>query len=251
MRTVAGAILTVVLAGCSIDNSVPQYMLDLPRTEEENLRVCEEIRRELGEETQVERVEDYFFVASNDSSQSFLQYKATIVRVYRYLYEDYFSRKPEKPIRVYLFKDKGTYDIYCRSTYDKPPSTPYGFYMSSERKMVMDISTGTGTLAHELVHPLLAEDFPEVPAWFNEGFASLFEHSRTDRDGNVEGLVNWRLHNLKKAIEKGRGHMIEDLLKTDFGAFYGDEWGGNYSTARYLCLWLQAQGLLEKFYHEF
>ena len=174
MKTVAGALLTVVLAGCSFDTSVPQYMQDLPRTEEETLRVCEEIRRELGDETQVERVEDFFFVASNDTSQSFLQYKATIMRVYRYLYEDYFARRPDKPIRVYLFKDKGSYDRYCRSTYEKPPSTPYGFYMSRERKMVMNISTGTGTLAHELVHPLLAEDFPGVPSWFNEGFASLF-----------------------------------------------------------------------------
>src|SRR5438552_14917571 len=124
MRTAAAAtVLLGLLTGCGVDPSVPQYMQDLPRTEEKTLRVCEEIRRELGEDTQVERVEDYFFVASNDTLQSFVQYKATIARVYRYLYEDYFSRKPEKPIRVYLFRDKLTYDIYCRPTYERPPST--------------------------------------------------------------------------------------------------------------------------------
>src|ERR671927_210485 len=110
----ATAALLGLLAGCGLDPSVPQYMQDLPRTEEETLRICEEIRRELGDDTQVERVEDYFFVASNDTIQSFVQYKATIARVYRYLYEDYFSRKPEKPIRVYLFRDKSSYDGYCR-----------------------------------------------------------------------------------------------------------------------------------------
>src|SRR5438552_76570 len=177
MRKLAGTLLFACVAGCGVDPAVPQCMQDLPRTEEETLRVCEEIRRELGDDTQVERVEDYFFVASNDTLKSFVQYKATIARVYRYLYEDYFTRNPEKPIRVYLFRDKLSYDIYCRSTYERPPSTPYGFYMSRERKMVMNISTGTGTLAHELVHPLLAEDFPAVPSWFNEGFASLFEPS--------------------------------------------------------------------------
>jgi len=251
MRTVAGALLTVVLAGCSFDTSMPQYMQDLPRTEEETLRVCEEIRRELGEDTQVERVEDFFFVASNDTSQSFLQYKATIMRVYRYLYEDYFARRPEKPIRVYLFKDKGTYDRYCRSTYEKPPSTPYGFYMSRERKMVMNISTGTGTLAHELVHPLLAEDFPGVPSWFNEGFASLFEQSG-EREGKMVGFVNWRLPKLKQMLKIGRGTALSDLMRTTTEQFYGeDDRGVNYATARYLCLYLQEKKLLIPFFQEF
>ena len=251
MKTVAGALLTVVLAGCSFDTSVPQYMQDLPRTEEETLRVCEEIRRELGDETQVERVEDFFFVASNDATSKFLDYKATIIRVYRYLYEDYFSRKPEKPIRVYLFKDKGSYDRYCRATYEKPPSTPYGFYMSRERKMVMNISTGTGTLAHELVHPLLAEDFPGVPSWFNEGFASLFEQSG-EREGKMVGFVNWRLPKLKQMLKIGRGTALSDLMKTTTEQFYGeDDRGVNYATARYLCLYLQENKLLIPFFQEF
>src|SRR6185503_6940027 len=209
----ATALLLGLLAGCYVDPAVPQYMQDLPRTEEETLRVCDEIKRELGEETRVERVEDFFFVASNDSLQSFIQYKATIARVYRYLYEDYFTRKPEKPIRVYLFRDKLSYDIYCRSTYERPPSTPYGFYMSKERKMVMNISTGTGTLAHELVHPLLAEDFPGVPSWFNEGFASLFEQSG-EREGKMVGFVNWRLPKLKQILKINKGVALADLVKT-------------------------------------
>lgn len=251
MKTTAGLLLTALLAGCGLDSSLPQYMQDLPRSEEETIRVCEEIRRELGDETQVERVEDFFFVASNDTSRSFLQYKATIARVYRYLYEDYFSRRPGKPIRVYLFRDKTTYDVYCRSTYDKPPSTPYGFYMSSERKMVMNISTGTGTLAHELVHPLLAEDFPGVPSWFNEGFASLFEQSG-ERDGKMVGFVNWRLPKLKQMLKIGKGVALADLMKTTTEQFYGeDDRGVNYATARYLCLYLQEKKQLIPFFKAF
>lgn len=251
MRITAGVLLTALLGGCGLDSSLPQYMQDFPRTEEDTLKVCEEIRRELGDDTQVERVEDFFFVASNDTTQSFVQYKATIARVYRYLYEDYFLRRPEKPIRVYLFKDKTTYDIYCRSTYDKPPSTPYGFYMSRERKMVMNISTGTGTLAHELVHPLLAEDFPGVPSWFNEGFASLFEQSG-ERGGKMVGFVNWRLPKLKQMLKIGKGVPLSDLMKTTTEQFYGeDDRGVNYATARYLCLYLQEKKQLIPFFKAF
>src|SRR5215204_2815526 len=222
MRAFAGAVLIVLAAGCGVDPAVPQYMLDLPRTEEETLRVCDEIRRELGEDTHVERVEDYFFLASNDSMAKFIEYQQTVIRVFRYLYEDYFTRKPERPIRVYLFRDKSSYDSYCRATYEKPPSTPYGFYMSRERKMVMNISTGTGTLAHELVHPLLSEDFPGVPSWFNEGFASLFEQSG-ERKGKMVGFVNWRLPKLKQILKIGRGIPLTDLMKTTTEQFYGED----------------------------
>ncbi|HUR38238.1 MAG TPA: hypothetical protein VM222_02040 [Planctomycetota bacterium] len=251
MRAFAGAILIVLAAGCGVDPAVPQYMLDLPRTEEETLRVCEEIRRELGEDTHVERVEDYFFVASNDSMPKFIEYQQTVTRVFRYLYEDYFTRKPERPIRVYLFRDKSSYDGYCRATYEKPPSTPYGFYMSRERKMVMNISTGTGTLAHELVHPLLSEDFPGVPSWFNEGFASLFEQSG-ERKGKMAGFVNWRLPKLRQLLKINKGVPLADLMRTTTEQFYGeDERGVHYATARYFCLYLQDHGLLIPFFKEF
>jgi hypothetical protein len=251
MRAFAGAVLVVLAAGCGVDPAVPQYMLDLPRTEEETLRVCEEIRRELGEDTHVERVEDYFFVASNDSMPKFIEYQQTVTRVFRYLYEDYFTRKPERPIRVYLFRDKSSYDGYCRSTYEKPPSTPYGFYMSRERKMVMNISTGTGTLAHELVHPLLSEDFPGVPSWFNEGFASLFEQSG-ERKGKMVGFVNWRLPKLRQLLKINKGVPLADLMRTTTEQFYGeDDRGLHYATARYFCLYLQDHGLLIPFFREF
>ncbi|HZE96555.1 MAG TPA: hypothetical protein VE981_05990 [Planctomycetota bacterium] len=251
MRNLVLLALFGLAAGCGVDPAVPQYMLDLPRSEEETLRVCEEIRHELGEETHVERVEDYFFVATNDSVERFVEYKSTITRVFRYLYEDYFTRKPEKPIRVYLFRDKTSYDSYCRATYDKPPATPYGFYMSRERKMVMNISTGTGTLAHELVHPLLAEDFPGVPSWFNEGFASLFEQSG-ERGGKMVGFVNWRLPKLRQLLKINRAIALPDLLKTTTEQFYGeDDRGVHYATARYLCLFLQERRELIRFYAEF
>ena len=210
-----------------------------------------EIRRELGEGTRVEHVEEYFFVASNDTEAMFLQCKGTVARVYRYLHADYFTKKPEKPIRVYLFKDRQSYEDYCTATYQKPPSTPFGFYMSSERKMVMNISTGTGTLAHELVHPLLSEDFPAVPSWFNEGFASLFEESG-ERGGKMVGFVNWRLPKLKQMLKIGRGAPLADLMKTTTDQFYGeDDRGVNYATARYLCLYLQEKKLLIPFFKEF
>ncbi len=237
------------LGACGAE-PIPQYMQDLPRSEEESARVFAEIRKELGEDVHVEYLEDCFYVASNDTPASFRACKGTISRMYRYLYQDYFQKKPERPIRVYLFRDRKTYEEHCAAAYRKPPSTPFGFYLSRERKMVMNIATGTGTLAHELVHPLLAEDFPEVPSWFNEGFASLFEQSGP-RGGKIVGDLNWRLPGLVKALKAGKGVAFAELLATTSEQFYGDERGINYASARYLCYYLQEHGLLIGFYRDF
>jgi hypothetical protein len=102
-----------------------------------------------------------------------------------------------------------------------------------------------------MVHPLLAEDFPGVPSWFNEGFASLFEESG-ERSGKMVGFVNWRLPKLKQMLKIGRGTALTDLMKTTTEQFYGeDDRGVNYATARYLCLYLQEHKLLIPFFQEF
>lgn len=245
LATLAAA---AVLVSCLSRREPPQYMQDAPKGEIQVRQAMEEIRKELGEEFIIEHVDDLYFVAGNDGQWSFDACKGTIRRVTTFLTTHYFERKPEKPLRVFLFRNKATYDDYVQRTYGREPSTPYGFYLSSERKMIMNISTGTGTLAHELVHPLLAEDFPAVPAWFNEGFASLFEESRTREDGTMYGVVNWRLPALQKAIAEGQAVSIESVMKCTTSQFYAESRGLNYAVARYLCFWLQERGLLRDYF---
>jgi hypothetical protein len=98
-------------------------------------------------------------------------------------------------------------------------------------------------------------DFPDVPAWFNEGLASLHEQCRFRADAAgikgpfIEGLVNWRLPALQKAIAEVRLRPLEELIGGD--DFRGRLEGLNYAQARYFCLYLQEQGLLRKFYQTF
>lgn len=252
MRIGPFVLAVVGLSGCAIAaDPLPQYMQDAPRTEEDVRRAVAEIRKELGPDFMIDSVDGLFFLAVNDGPNEFNRCKETIERMVRFLYRDTFVKKPVRPIRVYCFRDAERYEDYCRKAYGRAPGTPFGFYMPSERKMVMNISTGTGTLAHELVHPLLSEDFPDVPAWFNEGFASLYEQSRLTTEGRMEGLVNWRLRALREARRSGRAIRLADLLATSTAQFYDERQGLNYATARYLCKWLQDEKKLETFYREF
>ena len=214
-------------------------------------RALEQIRGELGTDFQVRIVEDMFYLATEGDDRAMESASGTIRRLVAHLFATYFSRRPSEPVRVYCFKDGVSYGAYVRRAYGKEPTTPYGYYLSAERKTILNLGTGTGTLAHELVHPLIAEDFPSVPAWFNEGFASLFEHTNTAEDGTIKPRVNWRHRDLARAMREGREIALGKLMETNTDEFYGDEAGVNYATARYFCMYLERKGRLASYYREF
>ena len=241
MKTLPVLLLALAIPSCTL----PRQM---PRNEAEVEKVMAEIRAELGEDIRVARVRDIFFLASDGPEHSFRKCCRTVERICDTLTGTYFTERPTQPIRVYLFSSKQGYERYCNKTYGRPPSTPFGFYMPHERKMVMNIATGRGTLAHELVHPLLTADLPDVAAWFNEGFASLYEQSG-NRDGKLVGLLNWRHRGLTLAFRAGRDVPFRKLMQMSPKAFYdGNTRGINYATARYLCLYLQDHDLLPRYY---
>ena len=111
----------------------------------------------------------------------------------------------------------------------------------------MDISTGGGTLVHEIVHPFVAANLPGCPDWFNEGLGSLYEQS-SERGGQIIGLTNWRLAGLQEAIRAGRAPALAELVATSQDEFYGSRSGLYYAEARYLLYYLQEKGLLGRFY---
>src|SRR5262249_16093656 len=142
------------------------------------------------------------------------------------------------------------YRHYAESILGDRPTTPYGYYAANHRALVMNISTGSGTLVHEIVHPYVRANFPNCPAWFNEGLGSLFEQCG-ERNGHIIGRTNWRLAGLQRAIKAGKVPSFEQLTGTSTREFYNEDPGTNYSEARYLCYYLQEQGLLTKYYHSF
>jgi hypothetical protein len=107
-----------------------------------------------------------------------------------------------------------------------------------------------GTLVHEIVHPFVEANFPACPSWLNEGLGSLYEQCG-EENGRIHGYTNWRLPGLQQAIRENRVPSFKTLMEMDTRAFYNDDRGVNYAQSRYLCYYLQQNGLLVKFYHEF
>ena len=163
--------------------------------------------------------------------------------------QDFFSKDPEHILDVWLFKDPTSYQKHNVELFGEAPTTPYGFYSPSHRALVMDISTGGGTLVHEIVHPFMETNFGRCPAWFNEGLASLYEQSAS-RKGHIVGLTNWRLRGLQGTISADRLPSFKTLCGTTTREFYKDA-GTNYAQARYLCYYLQERDLLIDYYKAF
>ncbi len=211
--------------------------------------LVESVRRELGAGHTIEPVEDLFVVAANTDRAGMEEGKSTVRRACRALAKTFFDRKPDRPIAVYLFRDNRSYEDYNLRRYGEKPSTPYGFFRPDERKLVMNIATGSGTLVHELTHPLLAADFPGAPPWLNEGLASLFEQCQLT-DDRIRGLVNWRLPYLQEAVAKQTLIPLRRLVAMPADEFYR-RYSVPYAESRYLCMYLQEQDLLVRFYKAF
>ncbi|MCB9875340.1 MAG: C39 family peptidase [Planctomycetaceae bacterium] len=198
-------------------------------------------------------LEKPFLVIGDDSPAMVRQWSQGTIRwAVERLKRQYFSQNPDHVINIWLFKDKQSYQQNTYDIFGRRPHTPYGYYSPWDKALVMNIDTGGGTLVHEIVHPFIAANFPDCPSWFNEGLGSLYEQCNTN-NGRIWGLTNWRLRGLQEAIKHEDYEMptFEELCGTSTRAFYDADPGTNYAQSRYLLYYLQSEGLLEKYYHEF
>ncbi|MFQ5731377.1 MAG: C39 family peptidase [Planctomycetaceae bacterium] len=162
----------------------------------------------------------------------------------------YFRKDPLHILDIWLFKDRDSYLKHTKAIFDDKPTTPFGYYSSRHRALVMNIATGGGTLVHEIVHPFIESNFHGCPSWFNEGLASLYEQCG-EKNGCITGYTNWRLRGLQQAVRNGTLPTFKKLCATTTRQFYDEDRGTNYSQARYLCYYLQEKGLLVRYYKAF
>ncbi|HSS18683.1 MAG TPA: hypothetical protein VLL54_01160 [Pyrinomonadaceae bacterium] len=192
------------------------------------------------------------FVVVGDEPKAAVQQHAlsTVKWAVSRLKQDFFPHDPKEILDIWLFKDAASYEKNAVLLFGAKPTTPYGYYSSSHKALVMNIETGGGTLVHEIVHPFVEANFPECPPWLNEGLGSLFEQCG-DVDGHIHGFTNWRLAGLQEAIRAKQVPSFLDLTALDADGFYNHDRGVNYAQSRYLCYYLQQRGVLVKFYQEF
>ena len=192
------------------------------------------------------------YVLAGDMTEEDLDrhYQQTIVPTAAVLRNTYFDRTPTRPITILLFSSNQSYRSFAREFDGHRRDAYSGYYQKSEDRLVVNVVTGNGTLAHELTHALAHFDFPEMPEWFDEGLASLHEESELSEDGRcLLGLSNWRRYHLIYALQTGHLRSLDSLISV--GEIRDGYEAIDYAHARYFCLFLQSKGLLSPFYRSY
>jgi hypothetical protein len=213
-------------------------------------RAREEMMRRVG--TQFVSIVHTPFVIVGDLDAARLErvYRETLVPAKRALGIAFFDQPPDQPVTIVLLSGDEAYErcVYALEGHRRPAYA--GYYERKERRLVVNLDTGEGTLAHELTHALAHFDFPEMPEWFDEGLASLFEEARFSEDRlHITGRGNWRSRDLLPALRDGSLRPLESLISE--ARVRNDRQALDYAHARYFCLYLQQRGLLEAFYRKF
>ena len=213
-----------------------------------------ELKAELGKHTATALAGGVFLLASPAGKRALAGPLDVTRRALEALFNGRFGKRPARAISVLLFPEARSYSAHCKRRYGRPCTSPYGFYVHTERRIVMNVGLGVGTLTHELVHPIVETDFPNAPTWLNEGIASLYEQFSMPRKGEIHGWKNWRHPRLIQGLRSKSERRIASpaaLFSMSDATFRGDREDLNYATARYFCQWLDDKRLLWAFYQRY
>ena len=210
-------------------------------------------RRDLGERATSAVVAGvYLLVFPEGPSQSVADARAREgERIVAAFLDGRFAQKPFRAISAYLFTSSAAYQAFCHKNTGKACMSPYGYYEPEDRRILMNGAGLYGTFTHEIVHTFVEADFPEAPTWLNEGIASVFEQPYFDGTG-IHGAKNWRLPRLMSGLAAEPATVrLGNLFVMSDETFRGPKEDLNYAFARYVCQWLDTQGMLWPFYHRY
>lgn len=210
-----------------------------------------EARAQLGETAATDVVSDVFLFASARRDASY----EGALKLARQALDAYFNRRfghrPERAVTVTVFPSDAAFHTFCKDRLDDAHANDLGVYDRRRREILVDAAPGLGTLTHELVHPIVQSDFPDAPAWLNEGLGALFEAPAFPRPGEVHGTRNWRLARLRAASSSPTERdavRLESLFGMSDATFLGEDRDLHYAMARYAFQWLDERGALWAFY---
>ena len=153
------------------------------------------------------------------------------------------------PVTLCVISTESGYRRFVARVYGPGDYSDRGFYRADHRLAVANLARGIGNVRHELVHPLLGDDFPAIPSWLNEGVAALYGSSQVSPRG-VRFLVNYRLRDLRTALAADTLPSIAELAGSGTDEVYGPAKMTYYAMARYLLLYLDGRGQLEATYRD-
>ena len=155
------------------------------------------------------------------------------------------AKTPDEHVKLLIYGDAKRYQTEAAKL--GPVISDWGFYMPDKRTAIANVGVSIGNLRHELVHPLIGDDYPGIPDWLNEGVASLYGSAKLGKHG-FTFLVNYRLRDVQKALKAGTLPTLKQLAEVSYVDMHGDDAMMYYGYARYVLLYADRKGTLTKLY---
>lgn len=155
------------------------------------------------------------------------------------------TQQPDASVTLLLFSDANRYREVAESL--GRSISDWGFYLPNRRIAIANLEASVGNLRHELVHPLIGDDYPAIPAWLNEGVAALYGTAKLGKRG-FTFLVNYRLRDLERALADGTCPTLAELAASTDAEVRGGQAMVYYALARYVLLYADRKGTLSQLY---
>lgn len=135
---------------------------------------------------------------------------------------DFFDPKFDYPIKVVVLPTREAFHAYLKDRLKIADPPAFGIYLKELRAFVTFTSSGLGTFAHEIMHPLLERNLPKRPAWADEAIPSFFEKFLGYWEGDTLvlrfGYQNpWRIQALGDQIDQLDLRAIVQRKANDYG----------------------------------
>ncbi len=195
----------------------------------------------------------YFVVFSNlEDKVTYQLIDSDIRNTVDVMLNNYIETRPDEVTPIFLFKDMQSYKDFSMKEFgiDETDLSPYGFYKISKNVILIRYVNWKGSTSHETTHAMLQNDFPNIPSWFNEGFAAMHEKAIFN-NGRFIGNFNWRILALRRAFNENNYTSLRHLMSTNDDEFYGKRTSFYYAQACYMFMLLQERGLFETYYKTF
>ena len=191
--------------------------------------------------------QDGFVIAGTDSPETLQRhYQRGVVDFYNVFRSRYFPEPPQNHLVLLLADDPYPLVQAARRLYPNYEfhlDAPFvGYFIPIDNLIIATIGGGYGTLLHEMMHAMIASDFPGCPGWLEEGMATLYERSAWEAS-QLEPLPNWRMH----FVENSRFRSLAELdTLVQHPKLENDE----LAYVRLLMLFLHEHGRLADFYNQ-
>jgi hypothetical protein len=183
---------------------------------------------------------------------------AKLEEAYRFFVQYYSLRPPDKVLTVYMLRDQQALRQTAQLVHGiQLPDPNIGYSNLSDLSLLgLGDAKHQGTLYHELFHLIIRTDLGDIPAFLDEGLASLYSVSSWNKGKLIGDYRPWRLDELKEARNATDRFLqipsVEKLINFSWDEFDGQETKNvcqvavNYALSNFIMIYLQEKKLLQE-----